>query len=639
MLFRGLSFLLLGASLSVQNGEAKTEPTQQPFPPAREIARDIPYPGRIELKIDARNFEQRIIRARQTITTHGGETITLLYPMWMPGNHAPRGPLQNLAGLRVTGGGKNLAWRRDPVEMAAFHIDVPSGVQKIVLEYALLAPLNSKQGRIIFTRDFVNLPWHGLLFYPAGYYVRRIPVDASIDLPEGWSWSTALAAKPGPAATDFAPTTVADLVDSPLYASRHHRRYQLDGGKQPVFLDVFGDKADAVNASDQQIAVHKEIIRQCDRLFGTRPFDRYVFLLSLSDKIPAGGTEHEQSSENRSSSGYFSRWDALPWTRMLLPHEYIHAWNGKFRRPALTFTADFNTPTRNELLWVYEGLTTYYALVVATRAGMLSEADAHDFLALTQASYAQLPGRSWRSLADTTNSAIFSTQRPLPWPDYQRSVRDYYDEGLLLWLEADLLIREQSQGRRSLDDFMRAFFAGEAGRRTTSTFTFDDLVAGLHAVWPYDWESWLRLRLDRTGTDLQGSLDGSGYRTVFRTRANKFQQLSESEAKQSDHSYSIGMVVDHSGIVGTVRWNGPAFLGGFSSGAEILAVDGETYSPASLAKAIEAAAARKGEITLTVRDDNRVRVKKIPVSDGADYPALETVPGSVDRLGAIFKPL
>src|SRR5690606_5516957 len=301
--------------------------------------------------------------------------------------------------------------------------------------------------------------------------------------------------------------------------------------------------------------------------------------------------------------------------------------------------ADFNTPTRNELLWVYEGLTTYYALVVATRAGMLSEADAHDFLALTQASYAQLPGRSWRSLADTTNSAIFSTQRPLPWPDYQRSVRDYYDEGLLLWLEADLLIREQSQGRRSLDDFMRTFFSGEAGRRTTSTFTFDDLVAALHAVWPYDWESWLRLRLDRTGTDLQGSLDGSGYRTVFRTRANKFQQLSESEAKQSDHSYSIGMVVDHSGIVGTVRWNGPAFLGGFSSGAEILAVDGETYSPAILAKAIEAAAARKGEIALTVRDDELVRVKKISVADEAGYPALEAVPESTDRLGAIFKPL
>lgn len=634
-----LSVMLLGASLIPGPVYAQAEPVQQPFPAVREAPRDSAYPGTLKLDIDARNVEQRIIHARQTIPTRSGARLTLLYPMWMPGNHAPRGPLQNLAGLHIKGGGKDLDWRRDPVEMAAIHVDVPRGVSEISLEYALLTPLNSGQGRITFTHNFLNLSWNSLLFYPAGYYVRRIPIEASIKLPEGWHWSTALSAKLGEATAVFAPTTVAALVDSPLYASRYYRRFKLDGGRQPVVLDVFADKSDAVNASDQQIAIHKEIIRQCDRLFGTRPFDRYVFLLSLSDKIPAGGTEHERSSENRSSSGYFTRWDELPWTRMLLPHEYIHAWNGKFRRPTLTFTADFNTPTRNELLWVYEGLTTYYAFVVATRAGMLSKDEAHDFLALTHANYERLPGRDWRSLADTTNSAIFSTQRPLPWPDYQRSARDYYDEGLLLWLEADLLIREKSRGRRSLDDFMRSFFAGEPGRRTTSTFTFDDLVTALDAVRPYDWGSWLRLRLDRTGADPQRSLDGSGYKAVFRTEPGKFQQLSEAEAKQSDHSYSIGMVIGHTGTIESVRWGSPAFRAGFSSGMEILAVGEAKYSAAVLATAIETAASGKREIALTVRDDTLVREKTILVVGGPHHPALEPVPGSLDRLGAILAPL
>ena len=630
--------LLAAASLTVPSGAAAGEPMQGPFPPARALPSDTPYPGTLQLEIDARNAEQRILRARQIIPVRGGETITLLYPLWMPGNHAPRGPLQNLAGLRVTGGGKTLAWRRDPVEMAAFDVDVPEGVRSIMLEYELLTPLDAKQGRVIFTRDFLNLPWNGLLFYPAGHYVRRISIEASIRLPEGWAWSTAMTSKADGDAIRFSATSVADLVDSPLYASRYHQRYLLDEGHQPVYLEIFSDRSDAVKATAEQIAAHKEIVRQCDRLFGTRPFDRYHFLLSLSDKIPPGGTEHERSSENRSSPGYFARWAALPWTRMLLPHEYLHAWNGKFRRPHLTFTADFNTPTRNELLWVYEGLTTYYALVVAARAGLLSNEEARDFLALTHAHYAELPGRSWRPLQDTTNSALLSTQRPLPWPDYQRSVRDYYDEGLLLWLEADLLIRELSNGRRSLDDFMRSFFAGSAGRRPTSTYRFEDIAEALGEVWPHDWKVWLRARLDNSGGDRLRVLDGSGYRTVYREHPSVFQQLSEAEAKQSDHNHSIGMVVGHDGTIRSVRWDGPAFRARFTSGAEIVAVDGERYSAALLASAIASAAVLGREIKLTVRDDNLVRVRTIAAGKGHRYPALERVEGTPDRLGAILAP-
>jgi predicted metalloprotease with PDZ domain len=634
-----LQSLVLAGILGTLAAPAQGQPMQLSPAPARVPARDIAYPGIVRLEVDARDVDHRILRAREVIPTRGGEQLTLLYPMWMPGNHAPRGPIQNLAGLTISANGRKLEWQRDAVEMAAFHVTVPVGVRSIEVALAFLTPLSSKQGRIVFTSDFLNLPWNALLLYPAGHYARRIEIAPSLVLPGGWDWSTALAGgHRGDSRIDFEATTLETLIDSPVYAARHARHFQLDAGSRPVTLDVFAETASALEASGTQIEAHRAIIRQCDLLFGTRPFDRYHFLLSLSAKFGAGGTEHHQSSEDRSSPGYFRRWEALPWTRTLLPHEYIHAWNGKYRRPALTFTADYNTPTRNALLWVYEGLTNYYEWVIAARSGMITPGEAREMLAQTYAQYAQRPGREWRSLADTTNSAILSTQRPLPWPDYLRYV-DYYDEGMLLWLEADALIRERSGGRRSLDDFMRRFFAGTPGFRGVSTYTFDDVVSGLEAVQHNDWRVWLGERLGATGKQPLTSLERTGFRLGFSAEPSPFLRRLDAEEKRLDLSTSVGLIVADDGLIQNVAWNSPAFAAGLRPELRIVALGSRAYSRDALIAAVEGAARADEPISILVADGDRIEQVSIRYSGGLRYPALVRQPDRQDLLGRILAPL
>ncbi|MGH8444165.1 MAG: M61 family metallopeptidase, partial [Solimonas sp.] len=492
--------------------------------PAIAEPQDVAYPGTLKLAVDATDLERHIFRVRETIPVEGGRRVTLLYPQWLPGNHSPTGRIDALAGLTIMAGGQRLEWTRDVANVYAFHVEVPQGAQALDVEFQFVSATDDKQGRIVMTPVMLNVQWNAVALYPAGYYASRIPVEASVRLPEGWGYGTALETR-GVAAgvTSFKAVPFDTLVDSPIFAGRWFRQIDLDpGARRPVRLNLVADRPELLDATPAQIDTHKRLVQQTDRLYGARHYDHYDFLVALSDEIGGIGLEHHRSSENRVTPKYFSDWDKSFAGRDLLAHEFTHSWNGKFRRPADLWTPNFNVPMRDSLLWVYEGQTQYWGYVLAARSGLLSKEQTLDALAVTAAVYEQRVARQWRALQDTTNDPIIAQRRPIPWRSWQRS-EDYYSEGQLVWLDVDTLIREQSRGRKSLDDFARAFFGVEDGRYVPLTYRFDDVVATLNAVQPYDWTTFLRQRLDEhaAGAPLDG-LKRGGYELVYTDTATEY---------------------------------------------------------------------------------------------------------------------
>ncbi|MBW3560500.1 MAG: peptidase M61, partial [Proteobacteria bacterium] len=518
------------ALLCLTGAAASQEAGVRPAPPAAPITapRDIPYPGTIRLTVDASDTDHRVFRVRETVPVQRAGPMTLLYPQWLPGNHAPRGPIAQLAGLVIRANGQVIPWRRDPVEVYAFHLDVPAGVSALDLQFEYLTPTDGEQGRVVVTPEMLNLQWEKALLYPAGHYASRITVEPSVVLPAGWSYGVALERGTGPGPVtgggvlhSFQPVSLETLVDSPMFAGRYYKQVDLDPeatarGRPPVRLNIVGDAPENLEIKPAQLQQHRGLVRQADLLFGARHFDRYDFLLATTERMGGIGLEHHRSSENGVGADYFTQWDEDLNAHDLLPHEYVHSWNGKHRRGADLWTPNYNVPMRNSLLWVYEGQTSYWGPVLAARSGLLTKAQTLETLAMTAAAYQARAGRAWRSVADTTFGPVVSARRPQPWTDYQRA-EDYYTEGSLIWLDADTLIRERSGGRRSLDDFARRFFGGRGGRATVVTYTFDDVVSALNAVQPYDWATFLRTRVEGVGqpAPLAGFARG-GYRLVYR---------------------------------------------------------------------------------------------------------------------------
>jgi predicted metalloprotease with PDZ domain len=458
--------------------------------PAIPLPRDVSYPGHIAVAVDTANIAQGIFAVHETIPVTRGARLTLLYPEWRPGNHSPtgRGRLARVAGLVITADGKPLAWSRDPVNVFAVHVSVPSRVTSIDVDFQYLPPPASDYGRPETTLRILTLDWDAVTFYPAGYYARQITVDARLTIPGGWQLATALerVAQQGDEVR-FGPTTFETLVDSPVYAGAYMTRIDLDpGASVPVHLDLFADRPELLTATSDELTAHRNMIQQAYRLFGARHYDHYDFLVSLSDTLPAMGVEHHRSSFDGLSANYLTEWDKSANLHSLLSHEFVHSWNGKFRRPADLWTPNYNVPMRNSLLWVYEGQTDYWGNVLAARSQLWTRQQMLDHLAMLAAQYQASPGRDWRSLEDTTDQPIIQYGSPLAWPSWQRGA-DYYGVGSLIWLDADTLIREQSHGQRSLDDFARQFFGLDDGSYGELTYTFDQLVAALNRVQPYDW--------------------------------------------------------------------------------------------------------------------------------------------------------
>ncbi|MFZ5667881.1 MAG: M61 family metallopeptidase [Pseudomonadota bacterium] len=614
-------------------------PGPQPLPmtPATPAPKDIPYPGTLKLTVDLTDLDRRIFRARQTVPVSGPGPLTLMYPEWLPGKHAPRGAVDKLAGLTITAGGKPVAWRRDPVDMFAFHVEVPAGVEALELEFQFLTPTATDQGRVTVTQEMLNLQWEMVAFYPAGWFTRRVMIAPTVILPKDWKFGAALDVDVQDGQrVSFRPVSFETLIDSPMFAGRWFRQVDLDpGGRSPVRLNIVADREALLDFTDDQIQKHRNLVVQADRLFGARHFDRYDFLLALTDRMGGIGLEHHRSSENQVEPEYFTDWDKMAPERNLLPHEYTHSWNGKFRRGADLFTPDFAMPMRDTLLWVYEGQTQYWGYVLGARSGLVSKQDTLDALALTAAAYQARVGRAWRPLIDTTHDPIIAARRPKAWVSWQRS-EDYYSEGQLIWLDVDTKIRELTNDKKSLDNFAKGFFGVDDGSWVPLTYTFDDVVAALNAVTRYDWAAFLNARVNDLAPAPLDGLTRGGYRLVWKETPNGFQKASESLYKRTDLTYSIGMGLNSAGNITSVQWEGPAFKQGLTVGMQVLAVNGEAWSTDRLKSVISAARDGAAPIELIVRTGEKYRVVRIDWTGGLRFPHLERIPGTPDRLGDIY---
>ena len=510
-----------------------------PFTPIA-MPMDRAYPGEILLSVDASDVSRRIIRVHETVSGIGPDTV-LLYPKWLPGTHAPEGTIDRLAGLRIMANGTPVSWTRDPVDIFAFRMHAAPGVKSIDIDFDYLSPTSTQVGALEISRELMIVEWNQLLLYPAGYFARRIPVQASITLPAEWKSASALEVSSASGArTQFKPVSLETFIDSPLYAGRYSSRLDLDaGGPVAVHLDLFADRAEFLAVKPEQLEAHRALVQQAYKLFGSHHYNHYDFLYSLSDQIQQSGLEHHQSSEDGADPETFTEWDKTAYGRDLLAHEFTHSWNGKFRRPADLWTPNYNVPMQNSLLWVYEGQTEYWGQVLAARSALRTRQQELDQWALTAAYYEMQPGRQWRALQDTTNDEIINPRRPQSWRDWQR-FEDYYSEGALIWLDADTLIRERSQGKRSLDDFARAFFGIDDGSVTPVTYTFDDIVKTLNAVEPYDWAAFLRQRLDSTAKP--APLDGlrrGGYKLVYTDTPSDYQKAGDEQRKHVNLLFSM----------------------------------------------------------------------------------------------------
>lgn len=599
---------------------------------------DVPYPGTIRLEVDATNLNQRIFRVKETIPATPG-ALTLLYPMWIPGGHTPRGAIDKIAGITFTANGQRLEWKRDPLNVAAFHLVVPEGATEVVAEFDFLTPTGGGQGRVVMTPNMLNLQFVSAALYPAGHYMHRIMVDPHVTYPAGWTAFTALQVEGTAGSTvNYENVPFDILVDSPVYAGRYARQIDLTpkGSQVPIRLGVVADAPKYLEAKPEQIKLHQAMVEQALKLFGAQHFDHYQFLFSLSDQMGGNGLEHQRSSENGVGTGYFTDWKPKVGFTDLLAHEFTHSWNGKYRRPADLWTPTLNVPMQDSLLWVYEGQTQYWGNVLAARSGMRPLPASIDALALVAATYAEnRPGLSWRNVQDTTNDPIIASRAPRAYRNYQLS-EDYYVAGQLIWLEADALIRAHTGNKKSLDDFARAFFGVNDGEwKVQNTYTFDDVVATLNGVYPHDWAKFLRDRLDGK-VGLTGGIEAAGWKLVFKDTPNAFAKGSANPRWGSDFVYSIGLSIGKDGDIMDVRWDSPAFDAGIGSGTAVVAVNGQAYSKEVLEDAIQAAKGGTAPIELLVREFDRYRTVRLDYHGGLRYPYLERIDGKPDYLTPIL---
>ncbi|MEZ5742225.1 MAG: peptidase M61 [Sphingomonadaceae bacterium] len=628
-----LSFACLASAASAQLPEPTPMPTAAIPAPV-----DAAWPGGvIDLDIDARDLDRRIFRVTQTFPlVPGTRRLTLLYPEWLPGNHAPRGPIASIAELTFTAGGRRLEWRRDPLDVYAFHVEVPDGAREVVAHFVHTSPLAKDEGRITMTPEMLNLQWEKMTLYPAGHYVSRIAVRPSVTFPEGWTIYTALdGASANQLRVSWAQTDYETLVDSPIFAGAYARRWDLGNS---VKLDVVADSPGLLVLRDDNLKELSALSHEAERVFGKPPFEKYDFLVALSDRIGGIGLEHLKSSENQLEPLNFLQWDQFDWDRNVLAHELVHAWNGKYRRPARLWTPDYRTPMQDDLLWVYEGQTQFWGWVLAARSGTQDKETVLAMIADRAGFYTDLPGRQWRSVVDTTLDPIVGARKPKPYTSLHRG-EDYYNEGALLWLEADQLIRRETGGAKGLDDFARAFFAHRDDGRVRR-YEFDEVVATLNAVHPHDWAAFLKQRFEGVGQPAPlAGIEAAGYRLVWRTTPNAYTKARMEHVKQLNLNHSLGLALAGDGDVTDVRWGSPAFEAGIVTGTTIVAVDGYAFSTERIQRAISRAAADRKPIELILRKGDRFSTVRLAYYDDLRWPWLEPVsPGREAGLDRLLAP-
>ena len=599
---------------------------------------DTPYPGMISLLVDITNVSDRIFKVQETIPVKGRE-ITLLYPEWLPGTHSPSNPVEPFAGLIITAKGKRIPWVRDRVDMHAFHVELPPDTTSIDASFQYLGPMDPKRGRI--STKFADLTWNSVLLYPAGYFSRDIKFETSLRLPDGWKFACALETKSQDGSlVHFKETTLNTLIDAPLYAGVNFKRVDLSSGPEnPVYLDVFADKPADLEISSEELQFHKNLVIEAQKLFKSHHYEHYDFLFSVSDIVSGKGLEHHQSSEDGSRANYFTDWAAGIPGRALLPHEYTHSWNGKFRRPADLWTPNFNVPMRNDLLWVYEGLTDYYGNVLTARSGMRTPEQARDVWAQIAAVFEISPGRTWRSLEDTTNEPIMSSHFTVQsaWQNWQRGY-DYYPESDLIWLDADTKIRELSGGKKSLDDFAKLFYGIDNGSYVTVGYTLEDIVKAMNTVQPYDWAGFFRTRVYEVSASVpENGFTQGGYRLVYNDHEPEWLKKPD-PIRPVGFVFSLGFSVKPDGGLDSVWWDSPAFKAGMTPDMQLQAVNDQKYTAAGLREAIVAAEQSKDPIKLLLKRGDEFVTISLDYHGGMRYPHLERVESTPDRVDAILAP-
>lgn len=632
-----LSLPILSSPAMAQEDPARTRPQAPALPPAIPAARDVPWPGTVSLRIDASDVARGVYRVTQVFpVARNARELTLLQPNWLPGNHSPTGPHALLADLHFLADGREIPWQRDSVAVNAFHLALPEGTREVTARFVHTSPLQGKEGRITMTQEMLNLQWEKMSLYPAGHYTRGITVRPVVTVPAGWTVYTALDGMTRSGDTvSWAAIDYERLVDSPIFAGKYAKRWDLG---QSVHLDAVADEPGLLEIKPEHLKTYRNLVTEALATFGARHFDSYDFLLALTDRMGGIGLEHHRSSENQYEPRGWVDWEGMDWDHNVIPHEFVHSWNGKYRRPADLWTPDYQQPMQNTLLWVYEGQTQFWGYVLAARSGVQDRKTVLGMFANAAAKYAEgTPGRGWRSVEDTTHAPILNERRPLPYGSLTRG-EDYYVEGALTWLEADQIIRQGTDGARGLDDFARAFFGMRDGDWGELTYDFDEVVRTLNAVHPHDWAGFLRTRLYQPGqpAPVKG-IEMAGYRLVWKDQPNPYDKGVSDYRKSIDLTYSLGLTIDADGTVSSALWDGPAYDAGIVNGAKIVAVNGRAFAGDAIKAAIaQAAAPGTGPIALLVRRGDRYDTVSIDYHGGLRWPWLESTtpgkPNGLDRL-------
>ncbi|WP_420381588.1 M61 family metallopeptidase [Novosphingobium sp.] len=638
------SAALYASALLSSAAQAQVQPATNSFPAAVPItinvpdARDVAYPGVIALDVDATDLETGATRVTEKIPVEPGtKQLALLLPEWIPGNHSAAGKPAELVGVHFIADGKELTWHRDPVDVYAYMVDLPAGAREVTAHMIHTPALKGEPGdRVTITREIVNLEWDQFTLYPAGHYVRQIRIKPTVTFPAGFTAYTALDGHEtgGGNKNTWDVTDYETLVDSPIFAGKYARRFEI-GNK--VWLDTVADKPEDLVIAPEHLETYRNLVKEADTLFGARHYDHYDFLLAFSDRMSGVGLEHHRSNESEYLPKAWTDWAASDWDRNVVPHEYTHSWDGKYRRPARLWTPDYRQPMIDDLLWVYEGQTQFWGLVLAARSGVQTKETILGELAAYAGTFGITAGREWRPVVDTTTDPIFAARRPKPFATMSRN-EDYYTEGALVWLEADQIIRAGTAGARGLDDFAKAFYGMRNGDWGVLPYTRADVVATMNQVYPYDWDTFFRTRIETPGQPVPvGGIERGGYHLVWKDKPNPYDAGRATEAKMLSLAYSLGMVLDSDGKVMSTIWGSAAFKAGVVPSSQVVAVNGDAYSADTIKAAITAAKGTDKPISLLIKRDSHFETVSITWRDGLRYPWLERSggikgPGGLDLL-------
>lgn len=600
----------------------------------------------VRLHVDATDVTRRVIHVQMNLPAKPG-AMTLMYPKWIPGEHGPTGPVVNLVGLKISAGAAVIPWRRDSVNMYAFHIDVPAGASSLDVAFEFLAAPESEgfSSGGSTTSELAVLNWNQLLLYPKGADADTMQYQATLRVPQSWRYGTALPIQHESGnEIEFKPAPLTTVIDSPVSMGAHYRTIDLGTENGiPHYLNLAADSDRALEIAPETIGHYKDLVKQAGALFGARHYRDYHFLFTLSDHIAHFGLEHHESSDDRYSERTLIDPEPRTAFAFLLPHEFVHSWNGKFRRPAGLISGGkdggYDIPMKGDLLWVYEGLTEYLGEVLTRRSGLWSPEDYRESLAATAADMDTTYGRRWRPLEDTAVAAQILYESGSDYENYRRSV-DYYPEGSLIWLDVDVTIRRLSHGAKSLGDFCRTFHGGSSGAPALKPYTFEDVVAGLNAVQPNDWAAFLNRRLRSTSEHAPlGGIENGGWKLVYDGVRSDFWKAVETDRKWVDLTYSVGLKVkEEDGTIVDVRYGGPAQKAGVAPGVKLIAVNGRQFTPTVLREAVAKTATDAKPIELLLKNGDYYETHRVEYRGGEKYPHLVRVDGTEDLLSAIITP-